>query len=85
MHEITEAYQGAKISQASGVSSPDGRNPASVYQTAHERATPQAGEVIERRFDKVGEQLNFLFSLTKSADWIVQQGSRAPLVIQTWP
>jgi hypothetical protein len=85
LHEITEAYQGAKLSQQSGISSPDANSKQSVYNLAHATATLQAGPVNERRYDKVGEQLIFLFSLTKSADWFVQQGNRPPLIIQTWP
>ena len=35
MHEVTEAYQGALISQRSGVSSPISNQPGSVYPDAH--------------------------------------------------
>ncbi len=47
LHEVTEAYQGAKISQASGVSSPNAGQPGSVYPTAHQAATPPSGVITE--------------------------------------
>jgi hypothetical protein len=46
LHEISEAYQGGLLSQASGISSPAANQPGSVYQQAHDNAIPQPG-VIE--------------------------------------
>lgn len=57
LHEITEAYEGAKISQASGRSSgPDG-TPGSVYNAAHKAALKQPGPVTETRYDNKGNIL----------------------------
>ena len=51
LHEVTESYQGGKISQASGVSSPAANQPGSVYSAAHNHVdtVPQPG-VITTRF-----------------------------------
>jgi Alpha-glucuronidase len=46
-HEVTEAYEGAKISQSSGVSSPKAGISGSVYSKAHNAAVPQSGIVVE--------------------------------------
>ena len=40
-HEFTEAYEGAIISKNNGLSSPPSNKINSVYETAHNRATPQ--------------------------------------------
>ncbi|NQX81632.1 MAG: RHS repeat-associated core domain-containing protein, partial [Flavobacteriaceae bacterium] len=47
LHEVTEAYQGAKISQAKGTSSPKAGVTGSVYKQAHANATSQSGSVRE--------------------------------------
>jgi hypothetical protein len=57
LHEVTEAYQGAKISQKSGVSSPAAGKEGSVYETAHQRATNQSGNIYERVYDASGKEL----------------------------
>ena len=41
MHELTEAYEGAKISQTKKVSSPKSNEEGSFYQKAHNKATVQ--------------------------------------------
>ncbi|MEO0901737.1 MAG: hypothetical protein AAFX53_17980 [Bacteroidota bacterium] len=48
LHEVTEGYQGALVSQASGVSSPRAGQPGTVYSTAHANATPQPGNITVR-------------------------------------
>jgi RHS repeat-associated protein len=85
LHEVTEAYQGAKLSQASGISSGVDGTPGSVYSAAHAAATPQAGPIFQRLLDKVGEEVKLLPSLARKAEWFVKQGERAPVVIQTLP
>ena len=57
LHEVTEAYQGAKISQTSGVSSGDANATGSVYQAAHNAATPQAGPIYQTVYDANGNVL----------------------------
>jgi hypothetical protein len=56
LHELTEAFEGAKISQKSGVSSPASTEPNSVYDKAHKKATKQS-EITERRFDYRGNEV----------------------------
>ncbi|MEG0928743.1 hypothetical protein [Chryseobacterium sp.] len=47
LHEVSEGYEGALISKASGISSPGSTNPSSVYPQAHKAAHPQPGVVNE--------------------------------------
>ncbi len=54
LHEITEAYEGAKLSQdAKQSSGPDG-TPGNVYQAAHKAALPQAGSITQTIYDDNG-------------------------------
>lgn len=90
LHEVTEAYQGAKISQASGVSSGVNGTPNSVYNQAHSSATPQSGVVRETIYDAQGNTLQMLPGgvyppTTAKADYSVQSGNRTPVIIQTYP
>ncbi|MCA6069503.1 hypothetical protein JI747_020290 [Chryseobacterium sp. RG1] len=57
LHEVTEAYQGALISQASGISSPRSSQAGSVYPQAHATATPQSGPVNQTILDTQGNVL----------------------------
>jgi RHS repeat-associated protein len=60
LHEVTEAYQGALISQKKGTASgPDGTR-RSVYSKAHRKATKQSGKVHLRLFDDSGKQMKML-------------------------
>lgn len=54
LHEITESYEGALISQKSGISSPASNVAGSVYETAHANATPQPGVVTSRYYNSMG-------------------------------
>lgn len=57
LHEITEAYEGAKMSQKSGQSSgPDGTS-GSVYKAAHKAALKQPGSITETYYDNKGNVL----------------------------
>jgi RHS repeat-associated protein len=57
LHEVTEAYQGAIISQTTGISSPNASQAGSVYPQAHILATPQSGAVNETIYDSSGRVL----------------------------
>jgi len=58
LHEVTEAFEGAKISQVLGVSSLDSRFlSGSVYKEAHNLAIPQSGIVYLRVNDSNGNQI----------------------------
>jgi hypothetical protein len=57
LHEITEGYEAAKISQRTGQSSgPDG-TPGSVYNAAHKAALKQPGAITETHYDNKGNIL----------------------------
>ena len=56
MHEVTEAYEGAKISMKSGVSSPVAGIAGSVYEKAHNRATKQSA-ITERMYGIGGKEV----------------------------
>lgn len=57
MHEITEGYEAAKMSQQSGQSSgPDG-TPGSVYKAAHKAALKQPGKITLSLYDRSGNLL----------------------------
>jgi len=88
LHEVTEAYGGAKISQASGVSSPSAApgNVGSVYGQAHNGAVPQSGTIIER-VNKEGTQVTYstspyLRSIVVPYLAPVDEGYKPILVIQ---
>jgi RHS repeat-associated protein len=85
LHEVTEAYQGALIAQASGNSTPVAADDNLVYKAAHTAATLQSGEINLYHLDKVGERLYFLFSLTKSLEWEVKMPDKPGQIIQTYP
>jgi hypothetical protein len=84
LHEVTEAYQGALISQASGVSSPVSNVAGSVYSQAHNAATPQNMQVTETVY---GPNNTVLPSYTGAvrAEYSVQQGTRPKQIIMTFP
>jgi RHS repeat-associated protein len=60
LHAVTEGYQGAKISQASGISAKpatigtDGKVSNPVYNAAHNAATPQSGPIQAAFVDSQG-------------------------------
>jgi hypothetical protein len=86
LHEVTEAYQGAKISQASGVSSGDSKTPGNVKDAAHAAATHQSGDIIEKAYDAKGNIVGPpYYTGAVRAEYIVQQGKRPPQVIMVWP
>lgn len=88
MHEATEAYAGAQISQELGVSSPMAGQAGSVYQQVHNRATPQT-TVYKSIFDRAGNKLNMLPnglypSNVARSEWYVIKGAKTK-IIQTLP
>lgn len=54
LHEVTEAYQGALLSQASGISSPSAEVSGSVYPMAHDLAVKQPGLIDLRGISNNG-------------------------------
>jgi RHS repeat-associated protein len=84
LHEVTEAYQGAKISQTSGVSSPMAGQPGSVYEAAHSSATPQSGEQYFDTQDAKGKSVGKQVPGGKLV-YFVDDGVKAPLILFTFP
>lgn len=86
LHEVTEAYQGAKLSQASGVSSGVANAPGSVYPAAHAAATPQAGPIYETVYDARGNVLPAgSYQGAVRADYSVRPANAPPVIIMTFP
>ncbi len=93
LHEVTESYQGAKIAQSTGVSTgpatgADISNPTSVYNRAHNAATPQSGNIYETLYDAAGAVIpmpasGIYPSTVRSVEWSVNNTSGTRVVIQT--
>ena len=81
LHEVTEAYEGAKISQASGVSSPNAGDPTSVYKSAHNLAVPQSGNVYLRVNDINGNQVQAPYTGGTEAVWSTTPYLASPVTI----
>jgi RHS repeat-associated protein len=84
LHEVTEAYQGAKLSQASGVSSGDSKSAGTVYPAAHNAATPQAGAIYETVCDARGNVLPNHQGAAR-AEYSVRPPNKPPVMIMTYP
>jgi len=87
LHEVTEAYQGAKIAQRSGVSIPMAIGDGTLeYAIAHKLAAPQAGPITQVRLDKYGTPTSGLIpSVTRSAEWYVQTPKSGKVRIMKYP
>ena len=85
MHELTEAYEGAKISAKQKVSSPDTRSANSVYRKAHNKATYQP-PIYMRMLNKDGAPTDNS-SKAQKAQWFVKpnKDSKDEHTIQTLP
>ena len=85
MHELTEAYEGAKISLDNKVSSPYAFGGNSVYKKAHKKATFQPC-VKARYYDKEGNKINSSNGAVR-AEWYVKpyELSEHEKIIQTIP
>ncbi|AWG26978.1 hypothetical protein [Flavobacterium kingsejongi] len=78
------------ITQASGISvgsatNADAANPNSVYMQSHNAATPQNMIINENVYDAQGNQLQSPFTGATRVDYTVQQGTKAPQTIMTYP
>ena len=83
LHEATEAYQGAIISQQSGVSSPNAAQAGSVYPQAHNAAISQ-NPVYQTMYDANGKVTTNVNQAVK-VEWTVNDINNKPKVIQTLP
>lgn len=81
MHELTEAYQGALISQKKGTSSGNSASPGTVYLKAHNRATSQT-PVFETYYDRNNQVVKDRSQAVK-VEWTVVNSKGIEKVIQT--
>jgi RHS repeat-associated protein len=90
LHEVTESYQGALISQQAGVSSPASNMPGTVYNQAHVAATKQSGNIYRDFFDNQMKKLQSppggaTPPTTANVQWYVLDASGNKTIIQTLP
>ena len=91
LHEVTESYQGALISQKLGkdagiATQADNDNPFSIYNGAHNSATPQTDGYDVRYFDKTGNPSSVLYKSGRAEFFITDpSGVKTPKIIQTYP
>ena len=84
IHELTEAYEGALISQKKGVSSGNSNAPGSVYSNAHRRASPQGAIIHQTYYDKNGN-ITTDVNKTVRAVWSVINRNGVEKIVQTFP
>ena len=82
LHELTESYEGAKMSRAIGMPSGISNQPNSIYNAAHGSATPQKVRVKQVWYDKNGNTTNNIQSVAK-VNWIVTDRNGNSRIIQT--
>ncbi|WP_245933837.1 DUF6443 domain-containing protein [Candidatus Ulvibacter alkanivorans] len=85
LHEVSEAYQGALISEKKGVSSPAANAAGTVYNKAHRKATPQSGKVYETLYDASGNVMSMTPSGTyptgvKKVEWSVKNKGKTTII-----
>ena len=87
LHEVTESYEGGKIAQKTGYSTPSTARPRGmgIYNIAHAAATPQSGDVFVDYRDSNGNSTGDTLLKNGTGSYSVQEGTRPPLVIQTYP
>jgi len=83
LHEVTEAYQGALISQKSEISAGKSSVSPVVYNAAHAAATPQTGPIFETVVDRAGNRLAPPYQNAVRADYSVSDGVKPPLIVLT--
>lgn len=83
MHEVTEAYQGALISQENQLSSGNSSISKDIYLEAHGKATPQT-RVDIFMYDINGRKTKNIKKAVK-VEWVVKNKQGEKKVIQTLP
>ncbi|UUC45204.1 hypothetical protein [Flavobacterium cerinum] len=85
LHEVTEAYRGAVITQADGNSgvrstanNDDGGNPTSVYRRAHDGAVSQGGNISEHFYNAQGQEVYRGSSNFQPVQLIYTTGNNTP-------
>lgn len=86
-HELMESYIGGTMAKKSGIVSGDSNTPGSTYLAAHtaaEAVAPQSDIYVEN-LDKNGNNSGDKLYKTGSQTNFVQEGTRAPLILSTYP
>lgn len=85
MHELTEAYEGAKISSKNKVFSLSSKDSNSIYKKAHDKATNQPP--VYRRYYDVGGNVIPTENGCVKAEWYVKPNKESTneTIIQTLP
>jgi hypothetical protein len=85
MHELTEAYEGAKISAEKKASSPNSNDQNSVYKTAHDKATNQPS--VYRRYYDINGNVIPTENGCMRAEWYVKPNNESTneTIIQIFP
>ena len=83
MHEVSESYAGAQISKKTGINAPmatkeQGEDPYSVYNKAHNRATPQ-NTVKDIFYDRYGDRTDDIQKAVR-VEWYVTKGFRKRII-----
>ncbi|WP_079241034.1 RHS repeat domain-containing protein [Chryseobacterium indologenes] len=90
LHEVTESYQGALISQKLGkdagyASEADNEDFFSIYNSAHNAATPQTSKGYQQiNYDKNGNQTTNLYKSGRS-EAVFKTSGKAPLIVPIYP
>ena len=85
MHELTEAYEGAKISAKKKISSPNSKHANSVYSKAHNSATAQP--IVQQKMYDMNGRLTDNIKEVRKVEWYVipYNNSNNEHIIQTLP
>ena len=66
IHEITESFIGGKMSLEMGVDSPQAEEDSSVYNRAHQKATPQSGKVRVYYYDSNNNEVSEIKNIKRA-------------------
>lgn len=86
LHEVVESHLAGQISQQTGISSGVGGTFPSFYQTAHNNAPPQSGNINEIRIDQFGRPFeNMPGQVLMGAKYTVGDATHPPQTFMTFP
>ena len=75
MHELIEVYEGARISQSRGISSPKANMSGSVFPDAHNRVTSQT-IVYRINYDKNNKETQDSSKATRVEWYVLKDGNK---------
>jgi RHS repeat-associated protein len=88
LHEVVESYVGGQNAKASGASAGTSNATPKAYDDAHAAASvvaPQSGPIYRKTYDTQGNVISAPYTNFGKREWIVKEGKREPLIIQTYP